>query len=307
MYFKIKFNSLFSFYFLKLKYHLTLLSLFFVVFAYSQAVEIKSTVQKNQKIYITYDLNGKPGKYNIKIYVKANGSYYWSSPLKWVSGDVGENQKIGNNKQIIWDVLQDRDKFQGDYIFGINASRVKEDAQKIKKANKKIKKSLKLLPSSFLAYSCNFKHNPFGLSYFRFGRKKLIGTYIDVRTDFRVWAPGEFALRDRQWITGSMGGIDNGIDIKSNGGNNLTFGITFPLLRTIKSNLFLHSGLGVSSIPVFDEFFEPFTGPYYAKSFSDNKLNINIGVVRQSSGGFNWGFSYDTVSPGFNFIFGFSL
>ena len=77
----------------------------------AQQVIITSAEQKGKKIYITYNLLGKAGKHNIKLYVKSSNSYSWSSPLKSVSGDVGQGQTFGINKQIVWDVLQDRDKF----------------------------------------------------------------------------------------------------------------------------------------------------------------------------------------------------
>ena len=46
---------------------------------------------------------------------------------------------------------------------------------------------------------------------------QLIGKkrwYFDVRTDFRVWAPGEWALRDRGFIE-DLSGIDRGNDVES--------------------------------------------------------------------------------------------
>ena len=218
---------------------------------------------------------------------------------------MGQNQSVGSNKQIIWDVLQDRDQFQGDWIFGIEAINVTEKERADKQTAKKIKRDSKLYPSSLIAYSCNVTHNPFGISYFGFGYKSLVGMYFDIRTDFRVWAPGEWALRKRSWITGTMGGYDNGNDVISDGGNNLTAGIAFPISRSTWSNLLLHFGIGISSIPVFDEFEEPFTGPYYARSHGNNQLNLNVGFVKQAKGVFNWGISYDTASPGINFIIGF--
>lgn len=86
----------------------------------AQQVTITSTEQKDQKIYITYDLSGKAGKHNVKLYVSADNGKNWEGPLRSVSGDVGPLQTIGTNKQIVWDVLKDRDKFVGDWVFGIS-------------------------------------------------------------------------------------------------------------------------------------------------------------------------------------------
>lgn len=92
----------------------------------AQTANIKSVEQKGQKIYISYNLNGSPGSYNIKLFVKKKNSNSWSSALKSVTGNVGLNQSLGSNKQIIWDVLQDRDRFQGDWVFGIEAVKERE-------------------------------------------------------------------------------------------------------------------------------------------------------------------------------------
>lgn len=80
-------------------------------------------------------MKGNPGKYNIKLFVKSNNSYSWSSALKSVSGNVGANQSTGKNKQIVWDVLKDLDKFQGDWIFGIEALNVLNNYKIYRKQN----------------------------------------------------------------------------------------------------------------------------------------------------------------------------
>jgi len=86
-----------------------------------QSAKIKSVEQKEQKIYITYDFEGRTGKYDVDLYVKSGKDKSWSSKLKSVTGDVGQNQTTGTNKKIIWDVLKDRDEFKGDWVFGIGS------------------------------------------------------------------------------------------------------------------------------------------------------------------------------------------
>jgi len=127
-----------------MKYLLKIISILFCFCIKAQTANFKSVEQKEQKIYITYDLKGNPGKYNIKLFVKSNNSYSWSSALKSVSGNVGANQTIGSNKQIVWDVLRDRDQLQGDWIFGIEAVNIsekdKEEKQKYRRKYQIIRK-----------------------------------------------------------------------------------------------------------------------------------------------------------------------
>ena len=295
-----------------MKYLFSISLILFSLCTLSQEVQIKSIEQKGQKIHIIYDLQGTPGKYEVKLFVKKsvkpdlNKSSSWSNPLSAVSGNIGPNQSVGSNKLIIWDVLKDRNEFQGDWIFGIEAINTTKMKQKEKKSERLSKKLNRKKPSSLIAISSNITHNPFGLSYFNFDNTSNFGFYFDFRTDFRVWAPGEIGLRDRSWIINDMEADDTGIDIVSRGGNNLTTGVSIPIYR--EYNFFLlNLGVGFSSIPVFDEFMS-IIGPYYAKSQSENKLNFNIGfIIQLKDGGINFGGSYDTASPGVNLMFGWSL
>ena len=87
-----------------------------------QSAKIISVEQKEQKVYITYDFEGKPGKYDVSLHIKSSKSNSWSSKLKSVMGDVGQNQTTGSNKKIIWDVLKDTAEFKGDWVFGVEAN-----------------------------------------------------------------------------------------------------------------------------------------------------------------------------------------
>ena len=51
-----------------------------------QSAKIKSVEQKEQKVYITYDFEGKPGKYDVSLHIKSSKSNSWSSKLKSVMG-----------------------------------------------------------------------------------------------------------------------------------------------------------------------------------------------------------------------------
>jgi hypothetical protein len=287
-----------------MKYLLIIISILFCFGMEAQTADIRSVEQKGQKIYISYDLKGNPGRYNIKLFVKSNNSYSWSSALKSVSGNVGANQTVGINKQIVWDVLRDRDKFQGDWVFGIEAVNLKKEAKLRKKVKKEMENLSNMESSSFIGITSNFTNNPFGLSYGRF-KTKNIGWYIDIRTDFRIYAPGEWALRDRSWIIHTMDGIDTGFDLESDGCHSVTYGIIFPISRSQNKIEMLHIGLGLVSRPVFDEFYNGYNN-YYAKGSSNNFLNLNIGFVSQRSyKNMVWGVSYDFILKTPTFMIGF--
>jgi len=86
---------------------------------HSQQVTNIRAEQEGKMIIIYYDLTeAKQGqKFNVSVYCPTDGGIYFGGALKSVSGDVGKNVSAGNNKKIIWDVLQDREKLTGDDIW----------------------------------------------------------------------------------------------------------------------------------------------------------------------------------------------
>jgi len=225
----------------------------------AQQVSITSIDQKGQKIYITYDLSGKAGKHNVKLYVKSSNSYSWSSPLKSVSGDVGHGQTIGNNKQIVWDVLQDRDKFVGDWVFGIEATNVTEqnriadeierkkkqmsDAkakkQKKKEWNQKLENAEKYAHENSIIYLYN-KLLPLGFSYARLN-KNGVGGYFDIAYG------GSFPYDYGNTITnsGSWSYFSTSVDSISRLNENVTgyFDIRVGITKKIYFPLWIYGGL----------------------------------------------------------------
>lgn len=72
----------------------------------SSRVTSVNAYPKGENIIITYQLSELA---NIKVYVSTDGGKTFS-PLKNISGDIGDNVKPGN-KQIVWDVLSDYEQF----------------------------------------------------------------------------------------------------------------------------------------------------------------------------------------------------
>ena len=77
--------------------------------------------QVGKQIHIYYDLQGK-GTYNVKVFCSTNNGQTWGEPLQKVTGAVGKNQQPGTKKEIVWDVLAEREKLTGEIKFKIEAS-----------------------------------------------------------------------------------------------------------------------------------------------------------------------------------------
>ena len=62
----------------------------------------------------------------------------------------------------------------------------------------------RLYPMKQIGYISNPLKAPFGLNFFTF-TNDFFGLYVDLRTDFNVYAPGEWAFRDKDFIIYDMG------------------------------------------------------------------------------------------------------
>ena len=73
-------------------------------------------------VYVSYDLSEQA---DIAVEVSIDGGHTYGTPkMTHVSGDVGKNISAGKGKRIVWDVLQDCDKLQGDRVcFSVTAKK----------------------------------------------------------------------------------------------------------------------------------------------------------------------------------------
>jgi len=105
-------------------YYTKILIAIFLLFSFALKAQEVNNVhfeQVGKQIYIYYDLQGE-GTYNISIYCSENNEENYGNALIYVTGAVGDNQKEGYNKLIIWDVLKDKDKLSGEIKFKIEAT-----------------------------------------------------------------------------------------------------------------------------------------------------------------------------------------
>jgi protein TonB len=104
---------------LLLRVYLTIIVLLLPFSSISQQVKNVRFEQIGKKIHIYYDLQGE-GSYYVNVFCSTDDGHSWGNPLQNVVGAVGENQTPGNNKEIIWNVLDERGKLVGYIRFKID-------------------------------------------------------------------------------------------------------------------------------------------------------------------------------------------
>lgn len=81
--------------------------------AIGQSISNLSFEAIGKTVQISYELSGEMDDlYEVKVYISQSDGG-WEGPLQFVSGDVDRNVNPGQNKQIIWDVLKEKENLTG--------------------------------------------------------------------------------------------------------------------------------------------------------------------------------------------------
>ncbi len=97
-------------------------SFFTLVFSQSiQNVAFRQT--EDDKIVITYDIIGGEGQtFEVTLLVSPDGGQNYTIIPRTLTGDIGDKVSGGKGKMIIWDVLSDIRRLEGQtYIFKVQA------------------------------------------------------------------------------------------------------------------------------------------------------------------------------------------
>ena len=174
-------------------YILLLFLLFFEIQA--QEAVVKSVEQIDQKIHVIYDLVGDENHYEVNLFVSSDEGKTWEGPLQQLSGDIGKDIAIGQNKTVIWDVLMDREKFQGDWVFGFEVKETKFDYF-IDERDGKTYKTVKIGNQVWMAE--NLAYKPSSGNYWAYNVAKY-GYLYGWQTAKNVCPTGWHLPRDYEW------------------------------------------------------------------------------------------------------------
>lgn len=92
----------------------------FPVITSSQEITNIRFEQNGKQINLYYDLKGTE-TFSVWVFCSTDDGRNWGQPLKYVYGDVGENQEPGKQKMIVWNVLSEREELTSKILFKIEA------------------------------------------------------------------------------------------------------------------------------------------------------------------------------------------
>jgi len=102
-----------------------IIAIHFLVATFTNAQSVSNIrfEKSGNEMVVYYDLSGEQGTaWNIEIYCSQDGGTTWGNPLRKLNGDFGPAIKPGTNKQVKWDVLDEREKLEGEISFKVTAT-----------------------------------------------------------------------------------------------------------------------------------------------------------------------------------------
>lgn len=103
---------------MKTNFLLYILLLFYCIDLQGQSIQNVKATQQDKTIVVTYDLVGlKSGQtVTISLFCSEDSGNNWGTKLHYVTGDVGQSISAGYGKQIVWQVLDERERLTGSNI-----------------------------------------------------------------------------------------------------------------------------------------------------------------------------------------------
>ena len=146
--------------------------------------------------------------------------------------------------------------------------------------------------NSQIGFISNLSESPFGINYI-YMPDSYLGFYLAYRSDFGVLSPGEWGLRDKDWLVNDMEAYPTGI-YEDGGHDNYAIGITLGTdIGLSSSALIIYSGITWDTKRIYEKYEEVYTGPYYAKSNTESKTGLNVGLILQTDIGLSYQIGYD--------------
>ena len=276
--------------------------------ALGQNVTIEDVIQKDQKVYVYYTLEGN-SVYDVNLYYVLVQGYDGWKKARVVSGDVGEKQKGGKKtKLIVWDVIADKGELVGKCDFKVTALDTKAQKKKVKQN----RRGSRIKPKSQIGYITNFTAHPAGgLNYFNNSFSKTIGYYIDVRITDSFLHGGNF--------TGYYDGDENitewGEILWTSVYN---VGISLRIFNSRSKVAMIYGGIGQSRTKTYMAEYDEYnilSGDwwYYEDGGKLINSNINFGILLQTESQISLQIGIDAAvrelynTPGVNIGVGFTI
>ena len=236
-----------------------------------------------------YSGNHKYGKRN------GYGTYTWANGDKY-AGNLKNNEKHGqgtytwaNGKKVTGEWLYD--EYQEEETTTFKPTVTPSSSYSSSNSSSSFNPFDNLNINSQIGFISNLSESPFGINYV-YMPDSYLGFYLAFRSDLGALSPGEWGLRDKDWLVNDMEAYPTGI-YEDGGHDNYAIGITLGTDVSLSSALIIYSGITWDTKRIYEKYEEVYTGSYYAKSNTESKTGLNVGLILQTDIGLSYQIGYD--------------
>jgi hypothetical protein len=178
----------------------------------------------------------------------------------------------------------------------------KENTKRTNKHNR----SLAMHPKNQIGYifspAC-----PWGLNYYHFSHERF-GWYADYKFTWSMANSDYWPAWERDYIeAGPLYKTMTGNQVLSSGRYTVFNGGLSTRIAGDRNSVWIFNiGIGSATEMSYDEYSSEYGSISYVRNGGVSKMNLNLGILRQTSSLISWQVGFDSAVPGINFGIGFT-
>jgi len=181
-------------------------------------------------------------------------------------------------------------------------------SKKLKQKNHN--KSLAMHPKNQIGYIFS-PVCPWGLNYYHFSHERF-GWYVDYKFSWSMANSDYWPASERDFVESRLNKTVTGNQVLSSGRYTVFNGGLSTRIGGDRNSVWIFNvGLGSATEMSYDEYSPDYSNEEKYRSYVRNggvsKINLNLGILRQTSSLISWQLGFDSAGPGINFGMGFTL
>ena len=152
---------------------------------------------------------------------------------------------------------------------------------------------------------------PWGLNYYHFFHERF-GWYVDYKFTWSMASSDYWPAFERDFVEDRLDKTMTGDQVLSSGRYTVFNGGLSTRIGGDRNSVWIFNvGLGAATEMSYDEYSPDYSNEEKYRSYVRNggvsKINLNLGILRQTSSLISWQLGFDSSGPGINFGMGFTL
>jgi len=190
----------------------------------------------------------------------------------------------------------------------LTEKKLSPESEKLKQQNHN--KSLAMHPKNQIGYIFS-PVCPWGLNYHHFSHERF-GWYVDYKFSWSMANSNYWPAFERDFVESSLNKTMTGNQVLSSGRYTVLNGGLSTRIGGDRNSVWIFNvGLGTSTEMSYDEYSPDYSNEEkyrdYVRNGGVSKVNLNLGILRQTNSLISWQVGFDSAGPGINFGMGFTF